>query len=386
MSDRLEKAIVRIYGQSLNVVGIGTLVSERLVLTCAHVIAEALFGNLHYMPTGKPKEFVTIDFPIVAPGNHLQGSIVCWIPMQQNGEGDVAILEITSTCPTTSRPINLVENIYSWGHGFKTFGCPQGHDNGLWVSGKIKGRLANGWFQIESDSAKAIASGFSGGGVWDEQLNGVSGIMVAMLRGNANVAYIIPTNTLVAHCSVLKEYVMVPPKSLGELYEVPVPDLHTQLAFYQSRLSLSREDDLLAIALILLVLKSFDEAEQILTQLLRQNPMQPYANYSYAVAKLKGQRPWLLNYNEAVQVQGYALKALQLDPSQAHFALLLALIKEDFFQRKGFRIGMPDLASCIQTALGARVIKEELIFLISLVSFLVPTSQVVALMNILVSM
>lgn len=386
MSDKLEQAIVRIYGQSHNVVGTGVLVGERLILTCAHVIAQALFGNPQYMPSSKPKEAIILDFPIASPNNYLQGSIVCWIPMQPNGEGDIAVLELTSTCPDVAKPVSLVENTNSWGHTFKTFGCPRRYTNGLWVSGKIKGQQANGWLQIESDSTKSFDFGFSGGGVWDEQLKGISGIVVQMIREEtSNVAYIIPTANLVANCKILKDFTIIPPKNLGELCNVPVPDLQSQLSFYHSRLALSKEDDLLAIALILLALKSFDEAGQFLVQLLRQNPMQAYVNYLYAVAKLKGQRPWLLNYNEAVQAQTYALKALQLDLTQAHSALLLALIKEDFFQRKGFRVEDPDLVSCIQTALRGRIIKEELLILLRLVPFAEPTSKVATLINTLLA-
>lgn len=161
---------------------------------------------------------------------------------------------------------------------------------------------------------------------------------------------------------------VVSPKTLGELYNVTTSQLQTQLAFYRTRLSLSKEDDLLTTALILLMLKSFNEAEQILTQLLYKNPLHAYASYLYALAKLKGQRPWLLNYENALEAQSHALKALQLDQTQAHFAFLLALIKEDFFQRKGFRVGNPDLVSCIQIASEGKVIKEELLVLLELTS------------------
>lgn len=379
MSDKLEQAIVRVYGQNNYPVGTGILVSERLVLTCAHVIAQALFGTIQDMPSHRPNGIVKIDFPIAAPNVLLDSNVKCWIPLQSGGEGDIAILELPADNPIKTKPVYLVEDTNAWGHTFKAFGCPQGYSGGLWASGEIKGQQANGWVQIESSSTKVIDLGFSGGGIWNEQFNGVSGIVAQRDIKTETVAYIIPTSVLVANCEILKKCMVVHPKSLGELRLVSLNDLQTQLAFYRPRLVLAREDDLLAVASILLTLKSFDESSQILEKLLHHNPMHAYAWYLYAIAILKGRRPWLLNHNEALQIQSYTLKALQLDRTQAHFAFLLALIKEDFFQKKGFRIENPDLVSCIQIAFEGKMIKEELLILLTLVP--VTTSKVMTIIH-----
>ena len=379
MSKQFEQSIVRIFDRDNNIVGTGILVGERLALTCAHVISQALFGNTEYMPANKPIEIITIDFPLVAPKLYLQCQVAYWVPMQLTGEGDIAVLELSSPQPTNAKPVYLIENDNPWEHGFKTFGCTQEAPNGLWISGKVKGRQANGWLQIESNSAKNFGVGFSGSGVWDEYLNGVSGIVVRMMQGSSNVAYVIPTHVLVTNCSFLKNCIVVSPKTLSEVYKIPHTDLQTRLALYRSRLHLLKENDLLALALILVVLKSFDESSQILAKLLIQNPIHPYAWYLYAITELKGRRPWLLNYNEVLRVQSFALKALELDSSQAHFAFLLALIKEDFFQQKGFRMEYPDWVSCVQIALNGTILKEELFLLLRLV--LVKTSKTSALIN-----
>lgn len=367
MSDKLEQAIVRVYDQNRYPIGTGILVSKQFVLTCAHVVAQALYGSYQNMPPQKPNDFVTIDFPIVAPLTFLQGIVICWIPMKQNGEGDIAVLELTSNCPNNARPVNLVQPTNTWGHTFRTFGCPRRHHNGLWVSGQIKGRQADGWLQIESNSAKSIEPGFSGGGVWDEQLNGVSGIVVRMEQGNSTVAYIIPTDILVANCEILKKCMIIPPKKLGDLYKVTTNHLQTQLAFYRPRLSLSREDDLLATALILLVLKSFNEATHILTQLLRQNPLHTYAWYLYAIANLRG-RPLrsLQTRDEALAIREKLVKSINLDNTQSSAVILLMLLNTEWFEKKGFK-SQPTGEVCLQLLGQGKISERELLILYELV-------------------
>ncbi len=71
----------------------------------------------------------------------------------------------------------------------------------------IRGRTANGWLQIEDTNVTGyrVQPGFSGGAVWDEQLDGVVGMVtVADRQPEVRAAFIIPTDRLVATWHLLK--------------------------------------------------------------------------------------------------------------------------------------------------------------------------------------
>lgn len=72
-------SIVRIYHGNGAVVGAGFLVSNEYVLTCAHVITQALSipQNTQEMPTGS----IDLDFPLIAPGEKLRSQVVFWKPV-----------------------------------------------------------------------------------------------------------------------------------------------------------------------------------------------------------------------------------------------------------------------------------------------------------------
>jgi len=179
--------------------------------------------------------------------------------------------------------------------------------------------------------------------------------------------------------------VVPPPSSLSELSRLSLAELQSNLKLYQVSISSSAPNsaDLLAAALTYIVLESFDTSRVLLEKIRLLDPTLSYAWYASAIAELRGRRPWLLNRDEALQVQAYALRALQLNASQSHFAFLLALIKEDFFQNKGFRVDDPDLVSCIQTALGTKPNREELLILLKSVQ--IPNSKITQLIYSLVN-
>ena len=72
-------SISRIYHGNGAVVGAGFLVSNEYVLTCAHVITQALGipQNTQEMPTGS----IDLDFPLIAPGEKLTSQVVFWKPV-----------------------------------------------------------------------------------------------------------------------------------------------------------------------------------------------------------------------------------------------------------------------------------------------------------------
>lgn len=205
MTTVLDPAIVRIRSANSRVVGAGFLVGERQVLTCAHVVAQALGTSDAVSEPSKAE--VRLDFPLVAPSCTLAARVVFWQPSQSDGRGDIGGLELQDV-PSCAQPVQLVKAQDLWGHAFRTFGLPAGHDAGVWASGVLRGRTADGWVLIEDvkQPGYPVQPGFSGGPVWDEQLNGVVGMTVAAdTQRETKAAFMIPSSLLVKAWPLLAE-------------------------------------------------------------------------------------------------------------------------------------------------------------------------------------
>jgi len=198
MTDQLTASIVRIFSASETIAGTGFLVAERQVLTCAHVVAQAL-GLSHDTPD-MPQAKVHLDFPLVTSGPILTARVIHWQPPRPDGKGDIAGLELAGDPPAGVRVARLVRADDLWGHRFRAFGFPAGHDDGVWASGLLRWRQATSWVQIEDvkEAGYRVQPGFSGAPVWDEELDGVAGMAVAAEgRPEVKAAFIIPVSVLV---------------------------------------------------------------------------------------------------------------------------------------------------------------------------------------------
>jgi KaiC/GvpD/RAD55 family RecA-like ATPase len=193
----LKPCIVRIRRTTGEVVGAGFLVGERHILTCAHVVAEAL--GIAQDQADRPKESVQLDFPLVAPGNDLMGQVVMWQPPRPDGRGDIAGLQLDTLPPPEASPAHLVAAENLWRHSFRALGFPRGNEGGAWASGTLLDRQAAGWVQIEDvkETGYRVQPGFSGTPVWDDDLEGVVGMVVAAeARPEIKAAFTIPTDVL----------------------------------------------------------------------------------------------------------------------------------------------------------------------------------------------
>jgi len=213
MVKSLESSVVRIYSKSGQVVGAGFLVSPQHILTCAHVVDDAL--GISRNTVEMPAETISLDFPRVTPGRILQARVVFWRPVNPSElEEDIAGLELESPLPQAAKPMRLVASENLWGHPFQVFGFPKSQPNGVWAFGELRAQNAKNWVQLEGvkETGYPLEHGFSGTPVWDEQLDGVAGIAVEaeMTRLEAKAAFIIPTNLLVQAWSELREQAIPP--------------------------------------------------------------------------------------------------------------------------------------------------------------------------------
>ena len=193
MTIQFESAIVRLRTTADTIVGTGFLVTERQVLTCAHVVADAM--DIPRDIEKKPAGTLHLDFPLVAPGNILTAQVILWRP-----KVDIAGLALDNKPPVGVQPARLVISSIFWNHAFRAFGFPEGYDRGVWASGVLRGRQSAGWVQIEDvkETGYWVQPGFSGTAVWDEQLNGVVGMAVAADTDlGIRAAFMIPANLLI---------------------------------------------------------------------------------------------------------------------------------------------------------------------------------------------
>jgi S1-C subfamily serine protease len=202
MAIALETAVTRIRKADGAIVGAGFLVTGQLVLTCAHVVAQAL--GVSETTSECPAGEVKLDFPLLPPSPLLSAEVVFWLPVQAapasvTGQGeDIAVLQLRSP-PATARPVRLVKGKDLWGHPFRAFGFPASQDYGVWTTGELRAPQAAGWVQMDGVNGTAfrVEPGFSGGPVLDDELDGVVGMVVAAVRGPERVAFCIPTQTLI---------------------------------------------------------------------------------------------------------------------------------------------------------------------------------------------
>lgn len=230
MTAALESSLVRIYSNRGNVVGAGFLVSQKRILTCAHVIADAL--EIDRKTAEMPNRKVCLDFPILAAKQFLTAKVIFWRPVNPDEFAeDIAGLELETPAPNAARPAQLVTSDELWGHCFRVLGFPAGQHNGVWASGKLCGKLASSWVQLEGVKQEGyrLEPGFSGAPIWDEELQGVAGMAVAneTRRPETKAAFFIPANVLIKAWPELGEQA-IPPCS-------PIPVTPEQ--FLRSKLS-----------------------------------------------------------------------------------------------------------------------------------------------------
>ncbi len=212
MTDTLRKTILRITRQTDGTpVGAGFLVTEKLAVTCAHVVATAL--GLQAAPAETPQAEIQLDFPLVKEGAACAARITAWQP-----DVDIAVLELLGELPAGVGPGKLFQAADLWGHPFRAFGFPAGFDDGVWASGRILAPQAAGWLQVEDTKATGyfVQPGFSGGPVWDAQLGGIVGMSVAAdTRQSVRTAFVLPVAALVDAWPPLGERVKAPTPTRG---------------------------------------------------------------------------------------------------------------------------------------------------------------------------
>jgi vWA-MoxR associated protein C-terminal domain/Trypsin-like peptidase domain/vWA-MoxR associated protein middle region (VMAP-M) 1 len=235
----LEKSLVRIF-RGNSVVGCGFLVSHTHLLTCAHVVTDALRPeNLQEKPT----ESVRVDFPLVDKGRLVKATVVAWYPVDSGARfEDIAVLQFSiEDLPADAGPIGLSMENLDLNSYLRIPGSPTDWENDLcWATNRrLHGRKSLQYVQIGCDTNETIAiqGGFSGAPVWDEQSKTVIGMMSSVKEGDDGkpeiAAFMIPASVLSQAWSglayvelegILNPYEKMLGRSLGHAYSKIHPE------------------------------------------------------------------------------------------------------------------------------------------------------------------
>ena len=164
----LRNSVVRISGPEGGYAGLGYRISADIVVTCAHVVAEALShdADAEEPPAGQ----VLVDVPF-ATGEDAQtpikASVVAkgWLPVREgNAPADLAVLRLADPLPVAGSLALLDTGLSFAGHAFQAYGGPEGHRRYLVpIDGRVRDVIGKGRYQLSAaGSDYLIKPGCSG--------------------------------------------------------------------------------------------------------------------------------------------------------------------------------------------------------------------------------
>lgn len=195
-----EAFTVRILRADGVAVGIGALVSDRHVVTCAHVVNAAL--GLDKQEQAKPTRIVALDFPWLDGAPQVQASVELWLPPRREGAAgdDIAGLTLSGSgrAPEGAVPARLAVDLPRPGRTVRVFGVPASRlPHGNWVKVEVQGAVPGGRLQLDSISAQRVEEGFSGSPVFDAEIGQVVGLIaLAPVRATERDSYAIGAERL----------------------------------------------------------------------------------------------------------------------------------------------------------------------------------------------
>ena len=139
--------IARIYNDKDIIIGTGFLISPHRLLTCAHVVIQALGIE---KTTEIPQDPIKFDLP-----RHrlLTAKVIFWQPCSSSeienalyGE-DIAVLEIIKPRSFDEIILNLLSTETKNEKCINLFGFPEGYNNGVWTENEFGGVL-NLWKRV----------------------------------------------------------------------------------------------------------------------------------------------------------------------------------------------------------------------------------------------
>ena len=209
----LVAAVVRVKGLDGSIGGAGFFIAPDLVLTCAHVVSDAL-GRRREDRVEAGTE-ITVDVPLAGNSDDIDGGdhsavVQRWIPIRRDQTGDIAVLRLRNRVPG-ARPLPVIDPQRGvWNHDARAVGFTDDSPDGIWQSGRFRGPTRQGWIQLSRANGEAVyvKGGFSGSPVWDNDLGAAVGMMVAAQPvREAQQAFVLRTRTLLKEVPELASFV-----------------------------------------------------------------------------------------------------------------------------------------------------------------------------------
>jgi cellulose synthase operon protein C len=179
--------------------GAGLLVSPRAIVTCAHVLQEALGVNPATLPEWSP-----VDVEVrLEPGKRarMQANVLL---VQTEPTLNLAVLSLAAD----ANPEPLVWGEPNVGRATHVFGYPGGLRPGSWSRyNEVAGPVDDGWWMLEAggQTSQKLAAGYSGAPVWDVAAEAVVGMLVQANASDppSGNAYFLPAATIHEICRLL---------------------------------------------------------------------------------------------------------------------------------------------------------------------------------------
>ncbi|MGA5897927.1 trypsin-like peptidase domain-containing protein [Streptomyces venetus] len=201
--DVLAAATVQVTGADGHIGGLGVLIAPTLVLTCAHVVLDAL--GLPTRREERPEGPVRVRL-VLREGEETEAVVRDWVPVRANGSGDVAVLSLSRPLPE-ARPVVMVAPRDVWDHTAIVFGLPRDDTGGGWHTARLRGGTRTGRLQMSplDGQTDPVQPGFSGSAVWDDDLGAVVGIVASISSAHRGQSFCIPTRTVLDELPQLAE-------------------------------------------------------------------------------------------------------------------------------------------------------------------------------------
>ena len=191
--------------------GVGFVVGDRHIVTCAHVVNKALGREQRRQDVPPPNSQVQVEFPMLGDGYGapLRSCLVlAWAPPPLSGlsGGDVAGLVLVGEhLPEGAGPAQLINPAALRDVAVGVFGYPGDPPRpktGAWVAHRLRGAVGGGVIQLDIDGESAIRSqpGYSGSPavVSKDAGDAVVGMLAVASRDeNSRDVYAIPTSRLI---------------------------------------------------------------------------------------------------------------------------------------------------------------------------------------------
>ncbi|HVW64728.1 MAG TPA: serine protease [Nitrosospira sp.] len=164
-------------------VGMGIVIDPRRVLTCAHVINDALGQGL--ASRGKPASLVRVVFPLAPVHSERIARVSGWLPVEHGSRpGDLAVLELEESEPEIDGCIGYGSFAVVTGRTIdddrlSVYGIVAGERIGHHVQAHFVGYASSAMIQVDSanDAGQLIRPGFSGACIFDVREQAIVGMV-----------------------------------------------------------------------------------------------------------------------------------------------------------------------------------------------------------------